>query len=910
MSLKFRIAAIIFVLETIVLISVLMNTLSSLDEARERFANNEKLMLANAAEVAIPALEDGRLPQLQPYLDELSRLPQVVSVWLVDPAGLALASSESGSVGRLAPAFVAIGERHWMLQDLEVPGASATLAIEFSSRFLATTVDQIGDVGIITAAAGMAFVAVVGLMIGQMLTRRLQTLTVAADKIARGDISVRANVGGGDDVGRVADSLDLVLKKVRESEQRFKDFSTAASDWFWETDDALRYTWVSDSRATLFGLSQESFLGLSSQEVAKADTTDERWRAHLTTLSAHEPFMGFVYEVTDGTGASRPIEESGKPIFDEDGQFIGYRGVGRDLTAKMAAAEDLRTAQERLAGAVDSLSDCFSLYDADDKLILCNRALRELYAPVADTLRPGVRFETFLRAAISNGILSKGRSTPDVHLQRRMSRHRNPSGPFEVEHADGRWFLVSEQRLPEGGCIIISTDITDRKEAQRQIDFLAHHDGLTELPNRALFHDRLAMSLAQAKRTDSQVAVLLINIDNFRHVNDSFGPSIGDLLLKEVARRLRECGRVADTIARLDGDEFAVIQGPLESAHEAAVFAEKIIASISEPMSFGGDKIIVDVSVGVTLYPTDATEITQLVKNADIALSRAKQRMRGTYEFYADELGQQARSRIELAAGIRDAIDNDEFYLQYQPKVSLHDGRVVGAEALVRWRHPQRGEVSPSDFVAAAESSPLILEIGEWVAEEACRQIAAWTEAGVSVVPIAINASGAQFYDQQFLACLRSAVTARGIDPALIEIEITETALMNEEDAAVETMTELVKWGHSLSIDDFGTGYSSLAYLGRFPVGKLKIDRAFVTGLPDAEEQAEIVRAVVRLGHGLGMKVLAEGVETDAQAEFLKSVSCDEAQGFFFGRPLDADDFAPLLVAPAKRAPEHEPEPV
>ena len=407
---------------------------------------------------------------------------------------------------------------------------------------------------------------------------------------------------------------------------------------------------------------------------------------------------------------------------------------------------------------MDSLTDCFALYDADDKLILCNRALRQIFAPVADTLRPGVRFETFMRAAIRADILSKGRSSPDVQLQRRMSRHRNPTGPFEVEHANGRWFLVNEQRLPDGGCIMISTDITERKDAQRQIDFLAHHDGLTELPNRALFHDRLAMSLAQAKRSGNQVAVLLINLDNFRQVNDSHGQERGDLLLKEVARRLRDCCRVADTIARLDGDEFAVVQGPLESAHEAAVLAENIIAAISEPMTFDGEKVFVDASVGVTLYPTDATEITQLVKNADIALSRAKQRMRGSFEFYADKLGQQARSRIQLAAGIRDAIDNGEFYLQYQPKVSLLDGRVVGAEALVRWRHPERGIVSPAEFVAAAESSPLILEIGEWVAEEACRQIGAWVGAGGSVVPIAINASGAQFYDEQFLACLHAAV--------------------------------------------------------------------------------------------------------------------------------------------------------
>jgi len=903
MSLKFRIAAIIFVLETIVLIGVLMNTLTSLDQARARFAANEKVVLTNTAEVAVAALEAGNFYQLQAHLDELSRAPQVVSVWLVDAAGLALASSESGSVGSVAPSFAPVGGRHWLQQNVAVSGLSGTLAIEFSSRLQDATVDQIGDVGIITAAAGMAFVAIVGLMVGQMLTRRLERLSATADQIARGDITVSAGVAGGDDVGRVAESLNLVLKKVRESERRFMDFSTAASDWFWETDDTLRLKWVSESHATLFGVSEQSFLGKTSYEIADADLTDERWRAHVRTLSAHEPFKGFAYEVCDGNGDLRLIEESGKPILDEDGRFVGYRGVGRDLTASRAAENDLRTAQERLAGAVDSLSDCFALYDADDRLVLCNRALRQLYAPVADALRPGARFETFMREAIGSGLFSKGRSSPDVFLQRRLSRHKNPSGAFEVEHADGRWFQVSEQRLPEGGCISIATEITERKEAERRIDFLAHHDGLTELPNRALFHDRLAMSLAQANRGRSQVAVLLINIDNFRHVNDSRGPSVGDLLLKEIARRLIECGRTADTVARLDGDEFAIIQGPLESADEAAILAEQVIASISEPINIDNEKIIVDASVGVTLYPADAADMTQLVKNADIALSRAKERMRGSYEFYADELGQQARHRIELAAGIRDAIDKDQFFLQYQPKISLVDGGIVGAEALVRWRHPERGIISPADFVAAAESSPLILDIGEWVAERACRQIATWIDAGVPVVPVAINASGAQFHDDQFLARLNGAVAACGIDPSLIEIEITETALMNEEDAAVQTMTKLVERGHSLSIDDFGTGYSSLAYLSRFPVGKLKIDQAFIRGLPDAEEQAEIVRAVVRLGHGLNMKVLAEGVETKEQDAFLQSIDCDEAQGYLFGRPLDADDFAPLLTAPAKREP-------
>ncbi len=903
MSLKFRIAAIIFVLETIVLIGVLMNTLTSLDQARARFAANEKVLLANASEVAIAALEQGNHYKLQAHLDELVRAPQVVSVWLVDAAGLALASSESGSVGSVAPAFVSANNRHWVQQNVAVYGVSGTLAVEFSSRLLDATVDQIGDVGIITAAAGMAFVAIVGLMVGQMLTRRLESLTVTADQIARGDISVRASVGGADDVGRVAGSLDFVLKKVRESERRFMDFSTAASDWFWETDESLRFTWVSESRAMLFGVSEQSFLGKTSHQIANADLTDERWRAHLLDLAAHQPFKGFVYGVRDSSGNLRPIEESGKPIHDEDGRFVGYRGVGRDLTASKAAENDLRTAQERLAVAVDGLSDCFALYDQDDMMVLCNRSLRERFAPVADALRPGVRFETFMREAIGAGLLPMGKNSPDVYLRRRLLRHQNPSGPFEVEHADGCWFSVNEQRLPDGGCISISTDISERKEAERRIDFLAHHDGLTELPNRALFHDRLGMSLAQAKRGESQVAMLLINIDNFRHVNDSCGSAAGDLLLKEVARRLINCASTADTVARLDGDEFAVIQGMFDSADEAAILAERVIASISVPIVINSEKIIIDASVGVTLYPDDATEMTQLVKNADIALGRAKQRMRGSYEFYADELGQQARRRIELAAGIRDAIDKDQFILQYQPKVSLLDGKIVGAEALVRWCHPERGIISPAEFVVAAESSPLILDIGEWVAERACRQIAAWIDAGVPVVPIAINASGAQFHDDQFLARLNGAVEACAIDPALIEIEITETALMNEEDAAVQTMTKLVERGHGLSIDDFGTGYSSLAYLSRFPVGKLKIDQAFVRGLPDAEEQAEIVRAVVRLGHGLNMKVLAEGVETQEQQAFLKSIGCDEAQGYLFAQPLDAEAFAPLLTVPTKREP-------
>ena len=438
------------------------------------------------------------------------------------------------------------------------------------------------------------------------------------------------------------------------------------------------------------------------------------------------------------------------------------------------------------------------------------------------------------------------------------------------------------------------------KESEEQFRRLAHYDSLTRLPNRALFYDRLAHGLAQARRNGWTLAVLFIDVDRFKHVNDTFGHTAGDQLLKQVSERLAACVRNDDTVGRLSGDEFAIVLSRVTAPEDAATVAQKIVDSLNTPFALEGAELFVTASIGITVYPDDSEDQDTLIRNADVAMYRAKDRGRNNYQFYTPELNRRTREMLNLESELRRALERDEFVMHYQPKVSLATGRITGFEALLRWMHPERGLVPPGDFIPLLEETGLIVQTGEWVLNAVCAQITAWANAGIVPLPVAVNLSARQFLAPDLAGSVQRVLEAHGIESRLLEVEITESAIMTNAEEAIRTLEVLQRLGVQASVDDFGTGYSSLGYLKRFPLSALKIDRSFVRDITTDPDDATITQAVISMAHSLDLKVIAEGVETEAQLEFLERYGCDEVQGFLYSKPIPGDECGTMLAEDAQ----------
>ncbi|MDO9198550.1 EAL domain-containing protein [Rhodoferax sp.] len=472
---------------------------------------------------------------------------------------------------------------------------------------------------------------------------------------------------------------------------------------------------------------------------------------------------------------------------------------------------------------------------------------------------------------------------------------------METQPGQLRWFSISGKPVFENGAFRgyrgTGSDITEQKVSEQKIEFLAYHDPLTGLPNRLLLQDRVQQAMAHADRTGTQLALMFLDLDNFKKINDSLGHATGDALLKEVASRLSECVRDTDTISRQGGDEFVIVLSDLPDLDATTPVLAKIMGRLQDPFDTDGNELSTSVSIGVAIYPEDGHDFETLSKKADTAMYRAKEAGRNTYRLFDEEMNAEVVEHLVIRNGLRRALERGEFILHYQPQIDLARGAVIGAEALIRWQHPEFGLVSPGRFISIAEDSGLIVPIGEWVIHEACRQAMAWQKAGLPELAIAVNLSAVQFRHGHVEQTVIRALALSGLAPSLLELELTESVLIQNVEQVLAAVKRLKLLGVKLSIDDVGTGYSSLSYLQRFDVDKLKIDQSFVRDLATDPDDAAIVKAIVQMAHSLDLQAVAEGVETPEILQQLRNIQCDGAQGYYFARPMPADEFARYLTS-------------
>jgi diguanylate cyclase (GGDEF)-like protein len=574
---------------------------------------------------------------------------------------------------------------------------------------------------------------------------------------------------------------------------------------------------------------------------------------------------------------------------------IGYRDRKDEIGQMVQAIATFRKTSEqqnlRLDAALRNMSQGLCMFDSEARLIVANERYAEMYGLKPEQIRPGTPFRKIVEARIALGAYSG--PSPESYISERLAAVRERHASTKIQTlSDGRVLAVVHQPLADGGWLATHEDITAQRRYEAKIAHMAHHDALTDLPNRALLHEQLEQVAAALRQGDRSGAVLMLDLDRFKEVNDTLGHGIGDVLLKSVAERLRRCIREGDTVARLGGDEFAILQNGTDPAREAEALAKRIIEEISAPYVLGGHQVSVGTSIGIALAPGDGTDPDELLKAADLALYRSKTAGRGTFHFFEPGMDQRMKARRELEWDLRSALTNGEFELYYQPLVNLESDQICGFEALLRWHHPTRGLVGPSDFIPLAEETGLIVPIGEWVLRRACAEAATWPDH----LKVSVNVSVAQFKGHNLVNSVVSALAASGIPPQRLELEVTESVVLEDGERAFATLNQLHDLGVRVALDDFGTGYSSLTNLRKFPFDKIKIDKSFVSDLSAANVNAlAIVRSVARLGVSLGMATTAEGVETQEQMAQVRAEGCTEMQGYYICRPSPAEEISKLI---------------
>ena len=564
----------------------------------------------------------------------------------------------------------------------------------------------------------------------------------------------------------------------------------------------------------------------------------------------------------------------------------------RAFTAVKKSEQSYRSLFENM---LDGFAHCLMHYDGDEPVDFTYLAVNPAFARLTG-------LHDVVGKRVSESIPRLRETNPDLFARySRVARTGIPER-FEAKVAAlDMWFSISVYSTEREHFIVVFDNITERKKAEERVLFMANHDPLTELPNRLVVRDRFEQAMALSARNGTRTALLFLDVDHFKAINDTLGHSTGDILLQKVATRLSECIRISDTVSRQGGDEFLVVLPVVHDSAAVSAVATKILERLAEPFLVDGRELASSASLGIAIYPDDGQDFDTLLRRADMAMYHAKDGGRNRFSFYDRGMNVDAEERLALRNELRLAVERGEFVLHYQPQIDLISGAVIGAEALIRWKHPERGLVPPGRFIPIAEENGLIVPIGEWVLHEACRQAAAWRNAGMPEIVMAANLSAVQFRRGDIEQTVVSALLASGLEPSFLELELTESILIGDTETVLLAIRRLKTFGIKLSIDDFGTGYSSLAYLKRFAVDKLKIDQSFVRSLATDPDDTAIVRAIIQMARSLGLRTIAEGVENEHVLELLRACHCDEAQGYCIARPMAADVFAAFVNNSARR---------
>lgn len=707
----------------------------------------------------------------------------------------------------------------------------------------------------------------------------------------------------GDFLGYIGSCIDITDRRnteaeLRERETRLATLLASMGEGVVMRDADGKLLAHNAAACEILGLTPDA-LNASPTDLDTLQYVDEDGHPLPTsaTPSAHALASGQAESAVLGIGpadARRWVLCNAVPLRDDDEPGGTRRGIVTtfaDVTLRRAHEEQSRLAWTVFQNSIEAII----VTDAAENILSVNRAFTDVTGYTADDA-----------IGQTPRILKSGHH--DKAFYETMWRDISVMGFWQGEIYDRRKdgtpypssLSISAVRSKAGRIthyVAVLSDITERKASEARIAFLAQHDPLTSLPNRTLLHDRLDQALANAARHRSRIALMFLDLDRFKTINDSLGHMAGDRLLQGVAQRLTSCMRDTDTVSRQGGDEFLIVLTDVEVPDDAARVAEKILDLLHPPFDIDGQQLSTSFSIGIALYPEDGRDAATLMKNADTAMYHAKESGRNTYRFFDEVMNANALERLHLENGLRHALDQGEFQLYYQPQVDLRSGRIIGLEALLRWFSGVMGGVAPTRFIPLAEECGLIVPIGEWVLHTACRQAVAWQAAGHAPLPVAVNLSALQFRRSDIVASVATALAASGLDGRWLELELTESLLMQSGPDIIRTLIALKSLGVRLAIDDFGTGYSSLAYLKRFPVDRLKVDKSFVRDLSDNPDDATIVRTIIQLGHNLHLEVIAEGTETPEQIAFLLQEGCTEAQGYLFSPPLPARAIGALLEA-------------
>ena len=691
--------------------------------------------------------------------------------------------------------------------------------------------------------------------------------------------------------GRIAAEYERrsTLKLLESQEKRFRDLISCSSDFIWEVDENLIYTFSTSSAEGILGYLPSEMIGKKPFDFMPEEEAQNIAIAFKSIIDNRRSFTGLENQVIGKSGKLVYVETSGVPIFNDKGEFKGYRGIDTDISERKKRELELSLA----ATVLDTASEAVMVSNSHNHIIKVNRAFSEI---------TGYTEEEVLNKTPS--LLKSGYHDQQFYenLHRSIENYGKWQGEIWNKRKNGeiypQWLSITKMihdQAEHQGFVSVFSDITVRKEHEEKIEYQANFDALTGLANRNLMEDRFRIAMHHAEREDKKVALLFIDLDRFKQINDSLGHFVGDKLLKEVAHRISNHIRRSDTAARLGGDEFAVIIPDVTSVVEVDAIVRKLISSISMPFNLDPNELYISASIGVTLYPNDGSGIKELLRNADNAMYKAKDNGRDTYQFYTQEMHEESRRRHELENELHKAVLNEAFTLHYQPIVDSVSRKPIGCEALIRWSSETLGDVSPAEFIPLAEETGLIETIGTWVLNEACNQFSKLPSGFPEDFFVSINVSGYQFQAGRFLSRIEEVLQRTKIPPYNLVIEITERLMLVEDDFVLKQLEAIRELGVRLSIDDFGTGYSSLSYLNKYPISSLKIDRSFIVDLDTNVRNQALVKAIIAMSVSLGVSTVAEGIEEAEQAEFLEQNHCSSLQGFLFSKPKPLEEIESLF---------------